>query len=68
MKGPKIKTVDRVCELALERKCVVLHMGMLQNPCRLTAAFVQNWQAVVLYRSIQRGMWEYVPKARRRKA
>jgi hypothetical protein len=59
MKGKQIKTVKRVCDLALMKKSV--WVGTFQKPC--SAAFIQNWSAVYLQGMIDyRKIFEYKPK------
>lgn len=57
MRGAKIETVARVCELALERKCVT---GGHPAMRRIPAAFLQNMQARLVCRYLRDGLWEYV--------
>jgi hypothetical protein len=55
----KIRSIEQVIQLAQDRKSVL----NIKNGQRIPAAIMQNWQAVLLYRSIQSGRFvEYVPK------
>lgn len=62
MKGKRIKSIKRVCELALERKCIV-HDYPMTGEHRIPAAFVQNYMASFLQRYIDNG-WIYEYKAK----
>lgn len=53
----RIKSVERVCEMAKEKKSISL-IRNLHKP--FPAAFLQNWPAVQLYNSIKKGeLFEY---------
>ena len=64
--GPRVCCSRRLEELARSRRSVIAEDGRFRFGERsLPAAVVGHWSAIVVSRLIRRGLFEYVPKARR---